>query len=282
MVLKIFIIEIGGVIVETSTKIALSLFIIVVLFAVFFLIIRKIFIDRVLKTSAMIKQAEQLNEKYNFHIIKNLFYHNKCNYKRQFDNFNYNLYFIAIVEDSLPFFESYLLKINENIENHLIYSNKFKNIKSTITLQQSKKLKIPFKIYKNIETKQYNKLFIYPKKTITITVRASYTSPKGQNRYSNQIDFSFNELKKAINKVHKNIELKKTREYQRAIMTDSLRYDILKRDNFRCQICGLSASNGVVLHVDHIIPISRGGKTIKANLRTLCDRCNLGKSNKIE
>lgn len=69
---------------------------------------------------------------------------------------------------------------------------------------------------------------------------------------------------------------------QRRLLTPSLRYDILVRDNFRCKICGASAEDGVKLHVDHILPVSKGGKTVESNLRTLCERCNLGKSNKIE
>ena len=69
---------------------------------------------------------------------------------------------------------------------------------------------------------------------------------------------------------------------QRRLMTDSLRYDILVRDGFRCKICGASAADGVKLHVDHILPVSKGGKTVESNLRTLCERCNLGKSTKIE
>lgn len=69
---------------------------------------------------------------------------------------------------------------------------------------------------------------------------------------------------------------------QRRLMTDSLRYDILVRDGFRCCICGASAADGVKLHVDHILPVSKGGKTERSNLRTLCERCNLGKRDKIE
>lgn len=71
-------------------------------------------------------------------------------------------------------------------------------------------------------------------------------------------------------------------EEQRRLMSASLRYDILRRDNFRCQICGATAADGYKLHVDHIIPVSRGGKTEPANLRTLCERCNLGKGAKME
>lgn len=59
----------------------------------------------------------------------------------------------------------------------------------------------------------------------------------------------------------------------------SLRYFVLKRDNFRCVTCGASPaiSPGVVLHIDHIYPWSLGGATAADNLRTLCSLCNLGK-----
>ena len=69
---------------------------------------------------------------------------------------------------------------------------------------------------------------------------------------------------------------------ERRLMTDSLRYDILRRDGFRCVLCGASAAEGAKLHVDHIFPVSKGGKTVPSNLRTLCERCNLGKGSKIE
>ncbi|MBR4875585.1 MAG: HNH endonuclease, partial [Clostridia bacterium] len=56
----------------------------------------------------------------------------------------------------------------------------------------------------------------------------------------------------------------------------------LKRDNFTCCACGASPAKdpSVELHIDHIIPWSKGGETTEDNLQTLCSRCNLGKSNK--
>ncbi len=71
---------------------------------------------------------------------------------------------------------------------------------------------------------------------------------------------------------------------QRRLMTDSLRYDVMHRDGFRCVLCGASPKTdpNIVLHVDHIMPLSKGGKTEMSNLRTLCERCNLGKRDKIE
>lgn len=61
-----------------------------------------------------------------------------------------------------------------------------------------------------------------------------------------------------------------------------LRYNVLKRDCFKCVLCGNSPAlvPGVILHIDHIIPFSKGGKSDFSNLRTLCLQCNLGKGTK--
>lgn len=57
-----------------------------------------------------------------------------------------------------------------------------------------------------------------------------------------------------------------------------MRYDVLRRDGFRCVKCGRGREDGVKLHVDHIKPVSRGGKSVMANLQTLCEDCNCGKA----
>lgn len=59
-----------------------------------------------------------------------------------------------------------------------------------------------------------------------------------------------------------------------------LRWQVLERDHFTCTACGRSpaATLGVVLHVDHVVPFSKGGTTDIVNLQTLCDRCNYGKT----
>jgi HNH endonuclease len=57
----------------------------------------------------------------------------------------------------------------------------------------------------------------------------------------------------------------------------SLRFAILKRDRYRCQVCGRSAQDGTTLEVDHRIPRAKGGTNDPANLWTLCYECNRGK-----
>ena len=60
----------------------------------------------------------------------------------------------------------------------------------------------------------------------------------------------------------------------------TLRLKVLSRDNFRCVFCGKSPATdiGTKLHIDHIKPFSKGGKSRLENLQTLCEECNLGKS----
>lgn len=55
-----------------------------------------------------------------------------------------------------------------------------------------------------------------------------------------------------------------------------LRFEVFKRDGFTCQYCGKKAPD-VVLHVDHVSPVSNGGKNDILNLITSCSDCNLGK-----
>jgi hypothetical protein len=60
-----------------------------------------------------------------------------------------------------------------------------------------------------------------------------------------------------------------------------MRFLVMRRDDFKCRLCGNSPAlkPGLVLHVDHINPWSEGGETIMDNLQTLCEKCNIGKSN---
>ncbi len=63
-----------------------------------------------------------------------------------------------------------------------------------------------------------------------------------------------------------------------------LRFRVMRRDRFSCCHCGRSPSStpSLELHVDHIIPWSKGGETQLSNLQTLCEECNLGKSDLTE
>ena len=61
-------------------------------------------------------------------------------------------------------------------------------------------------------------------------------------------------------------------------ITKKLRFEVFKRDGFRCAYCGKSPPD-VLLEVDHIKPKSKKGKDDINNLLTACFDCNRGKSN---
>ena len=63
---------------------------------------------------------------------------------------------------------------------------------------------------------------------------------------------------------------------KRKPISKALRFEVFKRDSFTCQYCGRSAPE-VILQVDHIEPVSKGGKNDILNLMTSCRDCNLGK-----
>ncbi len=60
----------------------------------------------------------------------------------------------------------------------------------------------------------------------------------------------------------------------------ALRWQVFQRDNWKCVACGRGSEDGIILHVDHIIPRSKGGLDSLNNYQTLCHICNIGKSNK--
>ena len=65
---------------------------------------------------------------------------------------------------------------------------------------------------------------------------------------------------------------------ERQTISKKLRFEVYKRDKFTCQYCGRKAPD-VVLNIDHIMPVSKGGTNDILNLITTCFECNNGKSN---
>jgi diadenosine tetraphosphate (Ap4A) HIT family hydrolase len=59
-------------------------------------------------------------------------------------------------------------------------------------------------------------------------------------------------------------------------LSGSLRYEVLKRAGFRCELCGVSADERAI-EVDHIVPRKHGGEDDLTNLQALCFKCNANK-----
>lgn len=66
---------------------------------------------------------------------------------------------------------------------------------------------------------------------------------------------------------------------RRTDLSPSRRMTVFERDNYTCQYCGRKAPE-VVLEIDHIVPVAKGGGNEITNLATICRECNAGKSDR--
>lgn len=67
---------------------------------------------------------------------------------------------------------------------------------------------------------------------------------------------------------------------ERSRVTNKLRFEIYERDGYRCRNCGKGGGEKD-LEIDHVYPVSKGGKSTRDNLQTLCRTCNLKKGNRV-
>ena len=110
-----------------------------------------------------------------------------------------------------------------------------------------------------------------------------YISPGGNKSTRCDIELDIENLNNFIEYLSEFVKFRKSVAGQRALMTSKLREFIKKRDNDTCKNCGISTRDEahLLLEIDHIMPISKGGLTTEENLQTLCWRCNRTKGSKI-
>jgi hypothetical protein len=110
-----------------------------------------------------------------------------------------------------------------------------------------------------------------------------YVSAGGNSSQRTTVTLDTPTIDALIEALSQKIRWRKSAAGQRALMTSRLRNSIKARDNHTCRYCSVSlaAEPHLLLEVDHVIPVSRGGMSTPDNLQTLCWRCNRTKSNKV-
>lgn len=110
-----------------------------------------------------------------------------------------------------------------------------------------------------------------------------YTSAGGNSGQTTRIQLNTPTLEALSATLVEKIRWAKSAAGQRALMTGKLRNYIKARDNYACRYCGISVSvePHLLLEVDHVMPVSRGGLSTPENLQTLCWRCNRTKGAKV-
>ncbi|WP_166873722.1 HNH endonuclease [Salinibacterium sp. ZJ450] len=110
-----------------------------------------------------------------------------------------------------------------------------------------------------------------------------YTSAGGNTGQETRIQLNTPTLESLSATLVEKIRWTKSAAGQRALMTARLRGQIKERDRHTCLQCGVSlaAEPHLLLEVDHMMPVSKGGLSVPENLQTLCWRCNRTKGAKI-
>ena len=240
-------------------------------------------INVVRRVSTCFEQAKEINEVFHFYDIdKVLCLEKKCNSKTQYDRFDAHDYLVGIALEQRETLEDFVFKAEYNRTQYDTYIDKMNEIPPTPKEIIKKRGKIGVQDFHDIEDSLCKEILFKPRINPIVKVKVSYVSQKGRNTYSREEKFSVEQIKDILLEASKRLSYEDSKQYQRSLMTASLRYQILHRDHFRCTICGASVADGAKLEVDHIKPISKGGKTEPNNLRTLCQSCNRGKRDRYD
>lgn len=183
-------------------------------------------------------------------------------------------------EESLESFENVLNNFSAAEEGKLLLNNELEKIKASM------KNDIPYLI-RTVSMKKFMLKLGFKEIDFSTLYLPTYTfryvSPGGNKSTRCDIKLDIDNLNDFVEYLSQLVKFKKSAAGQRALMTSKLREKIKKRDNYTCQKCGLSTNDekNLLLEIDHIIPISKGGMSIEENLQTLCWKCNRTKGAKV-
>ncbi len=241
----------------------------------------KILADYVTQNSVLISMLLILNQRYLSAEIHDFYYFTKdCVSRQEFNRNSPEIFLSRVLFENRELINKLEKGIASNrraapnYEAEYVSIGKWKTVDTNFSDD-----------YKKMEMKLYHDLKKPFPVTYSFDLTVRYTTPKTyKTSYEHRV-FTREEILQA-QRISNEEEIKRDKykaqvEREREIGSQ-LRYAVLKRDGFRCTICGATQADGAKLHVDHIKPVSKGGKSEMSNLRTLCELCNLGKSDRYD
>ncbi len=194
------------------------------------------------------------------YIIK-YFYPNKSKYEEQIQKLRILIEELETLKEAKIIIDNYKKDYNQYIKN------------------------VPEYVLDNDENGFYSRLglAIIDEAILNIEYKFTYTSDGGMAQRSFTVPMDEENIIELINRLESKLSLQAQTKEQRALMTTKLRAFIKERDNYTCCQCGNSTKTepNLLLEVDHIVPISKGGLTKEDNLQTLCWKCNRSKGSRL-
>lgn len=144
---------------------------------------------------------------------------------------------------------------------------------------------VPDFIMENDEAGFYSRLGFanIDESVLAVEYKFSYTSGGGMAQRAFTVQMTEETIAELVKVLESKLTASAFAKEQRSLMTKKLREFIKNRDDFTCCNCGNSThiEPNLLLEIDHIIPVAKGGCTVEDNLQTLCWKCNRSKSDKL-
>lgn len=239
----------------------------------------------VLNHSVAIKRLSQINDRYRFETVPNL------DMRNSYDNENFyaDISPVDYLTYQLIYQKNIVLQAMASAERnekmHLVYTKEVEEIREFDTYDMQ-----IFPLFrwfgKGMEQLHFRHRIQKPVTHLAVNVELVLTNINNAYKHSKSRVFQAYEIKNIIERLSdkkgdfftdENVWQSICR-VERGKVSNKMRFAVYERDGNRCRRCG-SAYN---LEVDHIFPISKGGKSNFDNLQTLCHVCNVRKSNTVE
>lgn len=208
-------------------------------------------------SAAVFASAENSPMEY---IVKN-FYPNKKSYPEQIQKLYLLVEELETLRDAKQIIENYKVEYQQYLGD------------------------VPAFVMENDEAGFYSRLGFanIDESVLNVEYKFSYTSGGGMAQRSFTVPMTEETIVELIKVLETKLTAGAFAKEQRTLMTKKLREFIKNRDNFTCRNCGNSThvEPNLLLEIDHIIPVAKGGYTVEDNLQTLCWKCNRKKSDKI-
>lgn len=250
------------------------------------------YVDFVNEHSLAIRAIKELNSKYQFSSIYPLIYKNCYDTTRNFEDVSCKDYLIYKFHLDTLGVRRIIKSRNNNISKEIDYKSKADLVKDKlgnfdVSIEDLNEEKL-----RNIESIVFNDLIEKVNTDFYAEVHLYLT----RGRIHRVVDekkelFDLNEIIDVLKSIDSSKLIDGRRFYsrevwksiervERAKVSKELRQEIFERDGYTCVNCGSTEKES--LEIDHIMPISKGGKTEPSNLQTLCRNCNIRKGNDID
>ncbi len=254
---------------------------------VIWLFIRKQYILFLMTNSVAINNLLSINKEYIFYDgIDDYYVTHTYDNVNFFNNITCEDYLIYMLQFNKKITEIEIKNIAYNRNLNVRYRQKIDTMKifGEYTTENDKLNK---KYLLILEKRIFNKNIIKPKTQYNAYVKLYFAKMNGRISARKEEIFNSQDILYLINRLgNKTHGFYNDRgiwdaicRVERGKVSNKMRFSIYKRDGYRCRKCGRTQSSDY-LEIDHIKPISKGGKSTYDNLQTLCRRCNKEKGDK--